>query len=234
LEVYFSYTFKEITYIASSVLYFLLLSSLSSSTAGTNSVNIYPPGSKPYGLSYEQHIKNFWRWLISLPKDKNPYQDQTGEKCANEQYGTNSLVFYLSGNGGGKSDRTCRVPAGKGLLIPVMIVEISDKEVPNKSVEDLHRFTKKDQDSVTNLYLKINDKEYNREELSKYRTHTGDFEVAFPKNAIFGASEGISKSVADGHYIITEPLTKGTYTIQYKSSLQPNFAQDIKYTIIAE
>jgi hypothetical protein len=69
--------------------------------------------------------------------------------------------------------------------------------------------------------------------------HTGDFEVRFPKNAVFGASEGSSKAVGDGYYVITEPLSKGTYTIQYKSSLicpgtdclEPNFAQDIKYNI---
>jgi hypothetical protein len=92
------------------------------------------------------------------------------------------------------------------------------------------------------LYLKINDNEYSRSDLGKYRTHTGVFEVTFPKNAIFGATEGISKAVADGYYVITQPLAKGTYTIQYKSSLicpgtdclQPNFAQDVKYTIIAE
>jgi hypothetical protein len=92
------------------------------------------------------------------------------------------------------------------------------------------------------LYLKINDKEYNREALSKYRIHTGVFEVAFPKNAVFGASEGVSKVVGDGYYIITEPLAKGSYTIQYKSSLlcpgtdclEPDFAEDIKYTIIVE
>ena len=117
--------------------------------------------------------------------------------------------FYLSGNGGGTSVRTCKVPAGKGLFIPVSQVEVSDKEAPNASVEDLNRIAKKDQASVTSLYLKINDKEYSRQDLSKYRTHTGVFEVLFPKNAVFGASEGISKAVGDGYYIITEPLAKG-------------------------
>jgi hypothetical protein len=220
----------------------LLSSQTSSSAAVTNSVNIFPPGSKPYGLSYEEHIKNFWKWVISFPIDKSPWKDQTGANCDNGQSDTNSSVFYLSGNGGGKSVRTCKVPAGKSLFIPVSQVEVSDKEVPNASVEDLSRLAKKDQDSVTSLYLKINDKEYNRQDLSKYRTHTGDFEVRFPKNAVFGASEGSSKAVGDGYYVITEPLPKGTYTIQYKSSLicpgtdclEPNFAQDIKYNIIAE
>ena len=221
----------------------LSLLSLISFAAGINSVNIFPPESKPYGLSYEQHIKNFWKWIISIPQDKNPWGDQTGENCAIEQLETNSsTLFYLSGNGGGKSDRTCSLPAGKSLFIPVSPMEISDKEAPNRSIEDLHKIAKKDQDSVTSLYLKINDKEYTRQDLSKYRIPTEEFEVTFPKNAIFGATEGISKAVADGYYVITQPLEKGIYTILYKSSLicpeidciQPNFAQDIKYNLIVE
>ena len=121
-------------------------------------------------------------------------------------------------------------------------MEISDKEAPNRSIEDLHKIAKKDQDSVTSLYLKIGNKEYSRQDLEKYRTSTEEFEVTFPKNAIFGATEGISKAVADGYYVITQPLEKGNYTILYKSSLicpeidciQPNFAQDIKYNLIVE
>jgi hypothetical protein len=52
--------------------------------------------------------------------------------------------------------------------------------------------------------------------------------------------DGPSKAVSDGFYIITKPLAKGTYPIHFKSSLlctepgcsEPNFAQDITYTII--
>ena len=204
-----------------------------------NSINIFSPEDTPYGLSYEEHVKNFFKWITSIPAEKNPWGDETGENCVNGQLNTNSSVFYLSGNGGGKSDRVCTLPAGKGLFIPVSPMEISDKEAPNTSIDDLHRIAKQDQDSVTSLYLKINDKEYTRQDLSKYRIPTEDFEVTFPKNAVFGAAEGISKAVADGYYVITEPLQKGTYTIIYKSSLicpgtdciQPNFAQDITYTL---
>jgi hypothetical protein len=221
----------------------LFLPSVGFSTIDANSIKIYSPGDKPYGLSYEQHIKNFWKWVISLPADKSPWQDQSGKNCTNGQLNTNSSVFYLSGNGGGISDRTCKIPAGKGLFIPISPFEISDKEAPNKDVNDLHKIAKKDQDSVTSLYLKIDDKEYSRQDLEKYRISTEDFEVVFPKNGIFEeASEGSSKAIADGYYIITEPLPKGTYTITYKSSLEnpeaeytaSNFVQDIKYTVIAE
>ena len=50
-----------------SILFVLMLSSLTY-VLGANSVNIISPESKPYGMSYEQHVINFWKWLISLPE----------------------------------------------------------------------------------------------------------------------------------------------------------------------
>jgi hypothetical protein len=166
--------------------------------------------SKSYGLTYAEHEKNFWKWALSMSAAENPVNDPTGEKCANGQSNTNSSVFYLAFNNGGKSERSCKVPAGKGLLIPVMQVEISDKEAPGSTVEGLHSIAKKDQDSVNSLYLKVGDKEYNYQDLLKYRTHTDAFDVTFPDKGIFGVIEGgPSKVVADGFYILTEPLKKG-------------------------
>ena len=233
---------KEILFVLLAFCICFILSSQILYAAGTNSSIIFPPDSRPYGLSNEQHIKNFWKWIISFPKDKNPWHDQTGANCDNGQSKTNSSVFYLSGNGGGTSVRTCKVPAGKSLFIPVSPSEISDKEAPKSSIEDLNNIAKKDQDSVTSLYLKIDNKEFNRQDLSKYRTHTGAFDIVFPMNGIFGATEGSSKTVADGYYVITQPLAKGPHTIQFKSSLicpgtgcmQPNFAQDVKYNLVVQ
>ena len=217
--------------------------SLPPAAAASNSVDIFPPGGKPYGLSYADHIKNFWKWSLAIPAKDNPINDETGVKCTNGQQNTNSSVFYLAYNNGGLSQRTCKVPAGKALMIPVMQVEKSDKEAPGSSVPDLDKSAKKDQDSVNSLSLQIGDKVYNYNDLVKYRTHTDAFNVVFPDNAIFGVVKGgQSKAVADGFYIITKPLAKGTYPIHFKSSLlcqeadcsEPNFAQDIKYNIIAQ
>jgi hypothetical protein len=221
----------------------LLFSLILSPVAGSTTTNIFPPGSKPYGLAYPKHIENFWKWTLEIPAKENPINDPTGERCATGQSNTNSSVFYLAFNNGGVSERTCEVPAGKGLFIPVMQVEISDKDIPGAKPEDLKLATKRDQDSVNSLYLKIGNKEYNFEDLRKYRTDTDIFDVDYADNGIFGIVEGgPTKASADGYYIITEPLQKGNYTVHYKSSLicldpgcaEPNFAQDIKYNIIAE
>jgi hypothetical protein len=65
----------------------------------------------------------------------------------------------------------------------------SDKEAPSSSVEQLDLSAKKDQDIVNSLYLKINDKEYNYQDLNKYRTRTDPFDVVFPDNGIFGVND---------------------------------------------
>jgi hypothetical protein len=226
-----------------SVLPVAIISFLSSTATAQSQLSIFPPGGEPYGLSYSEHIKNFWKWILEIPANDNPTNDDTGDKCSIGQLNTNSSVFYLAFNNGGNSDRTCKVPAGKALFIPVMQVEISDKESPGSSDAQLAEAAKNDQDSVNSLYLKIGDKEYNFDELQKYRTATDIFEVDYADNGIFGIVEGgPSKVAADGFYIITEPLKKGTYPVHFKSSLictgeectEANFVQDIKYNIIVE
>jgi hypothetical protein len=214
-----------------------------SSALGSSSLNIFPQGSKPYGLTYAQHAKNFWNWTLGISGVDNPINDPTGAKCGTGQSNTNSSVFYLAFNNGGRSERTCEVPAGKGLLIPVMQVEYSEKELPGATVDELSAAAKKDQDSVNTLSLQVDDRSYNYDDLIKYRVHTDDFNVDYADNGIFGVVEGgPSKVVADGFYILTKPITAGNHTVHFKSSLicndpgcaEPNFAQDIKYNIIAK
>ena len=186
--------------------------------------NIFTPADKPYELSYEEHAKNFWKWFVSIPKPQHPEDDLTGERSANGQINLNSSIFYLCVvKSCTNVERTCTIPNGKGILIPVMVVVISDKEVPdipNPTIEDMSRTAKKDQDSLTSLYLKIDDEEYQMKDLSKYRIHTDEFEINFPNDPIWTVPGGSAKAVADGHYIVTKPLSKGKHTISWKSSLK--------------
>ncbi|MGN6632706.1 MAG: hypothetical protein ACTHKP_10795 [Nitrososphaeraceae archaeon] len=69
--------------------------SLQSAAAASNSVDIFPSGGKPYGLTYADHIKNFWRWSLAIPAKNNPINDETGVKCTNCQQNTNSSVILL-------------------------------------------------------------------------------------------------------------------------------------------
>lgn len=206
----------------------------------TSSLSLYPIDSKPYGLSYEDHIIDYNKYILSLPIDTNPSTDETGERCTIGQDLKNSSLFYLTGGSGGNTVRTCHIPSGLGLFIPMIEVEASTGEVPGATIDTLHQIAKKDQDNVKSLQLKINDIEFGYEDLKKFRTHTQAFEVDFPQNALFGANPGPSKVVADGHYVITSPLSQGNYTIQFGGSLvcleidclEPTFATNTIYNLI--
>jgi hypothetical protein len=100
-----------------------------------------------------------------------------------------------------------------------MQVEWSQKEAPKDTAQDLIKAATADQDSVNSLYLKIGDKEYNYPDLLKYRVHTDAFNFNFANNGIFAIIEGgPTRAVADGFFVMTEPLAKGTYFIHFKSS----------------
>ena len=208
----------------------------------STSVTLYPVNSKPYGLTYEDHLINYNKYILSIPSDKSPAEDPTGERCTYGQNPSNSSVFYLNGNSGGLTKKTCKIPEGLSLFIPIITVEASTAEDPEATVEDLHKDAKNDQDNVNGLYLKINDKEYDYKDLLKFRTHTKDFEVTFPENALFGAKSGVTTAVADGFHVITTPLSAGNYTVEFKGSLvclgvdctEPIFASDNVYNLIVK
>jgi hypothetical protein len=77
------------------------------------------------------------------------------------------------------------------------ILLISQSESPMAIIDKLHETAKNDQDSVTSLYLKINNKEFKDEDLRKYRTHTKEIEVVFPDNALFGIPSRPSLAVLE-------------------------------------
>jgi len=197
-------------------------------------VDLFDPNSKPYGLSYEEHIIKDWKRNLSTPIDKNPMEDKTGERTF---YGSepNSQLVYLSGNSGGSTERNFKVRSGLGCFISVGDAVYSEGEKPGSTVEQLQALAKQDQDNVTDVSLKIDDQEFNSEDLKKYRFHTGEFDVEFPQNALFGARPGHSKAVADGYYVITKPLNQGKHTIITKMTVsEPTWNSEVKYNLEVE
>lgn len=101
-------------------------------------VDLYPPDSKPYGLTFGEWASKWHTWLYSIPAPINPATDTTGKNCAQNQAGP---VWFLAGTTGGAVDRTCSVPAGKGLVFPIISRMLFCRESKSKErgrVEDMH------------------------------------------------------------------------------------------------
>ena len=195
---------------------------------------VFAIDSNPYGISYEDWIIKWWQWYLSMPADIHPVTDDTGERCGE---GLSSLpVFFLIGGEGSVVERTCTIPAGKAIFIPVGYVECSFAEFGEfggTTEEELHTCAEEDQSSNPILFLSVDGRQI--QQLEKYRIHSRAFNVTFPENAVFGAKAGPSVAVSDGYWIILEPLPPGEHEIHFKNSLtNPTtgilfFDDDVKY-----
>jgi hypothetical protein len=199
---------------------------------------VYAVDSKPLGTSYEDWTIKFWQWLLSIPASKNPAVDQTGEFCQEKQ-NDDQPVFFLVFSGSGGADRTCNIPAGKAILIPINVVECSLVEMPTAKTEDeLHTCATEDESSNPGLFLSVDGKEF--KDLDKYRVHSRAFNFTNPEDPWLGGEPGPSRAVSDGYWVILEPLPPGKHDIHFKASLTNpttgiiSYSDDLKYTVNVE
>jgi hypothetical protein len=216
--------------------FFSVLILVGSKPVLADSINegVYAIDSTPFGRSYEDWTINFWQWLLSIPVSRHPAVDQTGEFCQEQQ--SDLPVFFLVFSGSGGADRTCDIPAGKAILVPVNVVECSFAELPTaKTEEELHTCATEDESSNPGLFLSVDGREF--KELEKYRVHSRAFEVNLPTDSWIPGGPGTSSAVSDGYWVILEPLPPGEHEINFRASLtNPTtgilfYSDDLKYTV---
>lgn len=202
---------------------------------GSNiSQSVYPPGSKPYGLTYGEWSAKWWQWALSIPTKDNPVVDENGEKCAVGQNDSN--VWFLAGTGGGEASRSCNIPAGKAILFPSLNVECDYKTPDLKTEADLRKCAKADQDKATNLQAAVDGVAI--PDLKKYRVQSPLFNMTAPGDNVMGIPPGMTQAISDGFWILLKPLPVGKHTIEFSGSLVDftstgpiNFVSDAKYDI---
>jgi hypothetical protein len=194
---------------------------------------------------YSEIVKDFWRKQCKLNRNDSPAYNNSGDKDANVN-GAGQHFFYLSWSERGPRERECMVPRGKGLLVPIVSVIVSDKERPGASDRDLHRLVDQDQKHTHDAFVKLDGNPFN---LTRFgHVHTDLFRVNYPDNAIWDdpnnapnpISKGRSKAVAGGYYLLTAPLTPGRYTVHFggrvevpdnEDAIERFYEENMEYTL---
>jgi hypothetical protein len=175
--------------------------------------NVYPPDSKPYNLTYGEWSAKWWQWVLLLPQDINPLLDNTGEDCARNQSGA---VWFLAGTTGGSVVRTCTIPEGNAILFPVLNF-VNIRTLPTETEQDLRVIPKDQADKATILEASVDG--VSLQDLQNYRAQSPAlFNVTFPENNLFGIPPGSSEAVADGYWVMLQPLPAGQHTIQFRGA----------------
>ena len=142
----------------------------------SNNLDVFTTDSKPYGLTYGEWTARWWQWANSIPKPDNPAVDNTGKNCAIDQ---NGPVWFLAGTFGGSAERTCTIPSGKAILIPIFNSECSYAEFPAlKSESELRSCAKSLQDKTTSLEATVDGMSI--QGLEKYRVASPLFNLTIP------------------------------------------------------
>lgn len=210
-------------------IFFLEDSNEDTKVTGNNMPRIFPPGSRPYNLSYGEWTARWWQWAMSIPIDKNPLIDSTGKYCAEGQHGP---VWFLAGTSGKThlAERKCTIPSKKSILFPVIVSQFSYSEIPEiKTDEELISHTAKD--IVHWSLLEANIDGIELQNLNQYRIQFGPFDLTITDNNIWNVVPGYTKAVSDGFWVFLESLTEGHHMIGFRG-IEPNFQSEVTYNII--
>ncbi len=177
----------------------------------------FPVDTIQYNQTYGDWTARWWQWILSVPEDRNPAADQTGENCHEGQSGP---VWFLAGTWGGLNERVCTIPAGKSILISTMNALCTFVEHPNLRTEsELRSCAVSLNEGVTELMVTIDGHTISEEELRSYRVQSPLFNISLPNGNIITGQEGSTQGVSDGFWVFLPPLSPGAHDIHFRGSI---------------
>jgi hypothetical protein len=171
---------------------------------------IYSIEDKPFGLTWANWTSKWWRWLLSIPKEKNPILGNIEDNFYFSQ-GMMDVIF-LAGTLGGLAERRCTIPFGKPILFPIINFITSYVEEPNlKSESELITRAKKDMDDIVKKEAVIDGVKV--QDVEKYRIQSSVFDLRYPENNVFELAALPTKAISDGYWVFLKPLSAGLHNI---------------------
>ena len=149
--------------------------------------------------------ESYQQWIAAFPRGSSPVSDTTGALCAAKQEGD---VWFLAGSDGtAPVERRCGVPSGKALFVPIAVtVERSGNKDPECGA--LARIAADHLTRVSDLSMTLDGQVvYN---LERYRQATGG---CFAPGLRQVPRSAAKTAVADGWYVMLQPLPAGAHTI---------------------
>jgi len=204
---------KSIVLVALIISSLIILASYSTSViADKINPGVFSKDSAPYGVPYSEWITKWWNWTLSIPKGEHPRDAYTPEKCKANQGGP---VWFLADELGGREERTCTIPAGKAIMVPLLTGECG-YEVPEvKNDADMRTCA-----SAGNEYgaIEATVDGVKLKNLESYRA-SRFFNSSIVANNIYDSPAGKYRAFADGFFVFLQPLSVGNHDVHLKVSV---------------
>jgi hypothetical protein len=173
--------------------------------------------SKPYGISFGNWTVRWWRWVFDIPKSRNPLVDESGNYANVNQ---RRDVWFLAGKPADPDPnvplRSCNIPFGSAVLIPVINCEANKLEFPELDENGLK------ENVITHMEL-IRQKECFLDgkiiPVQRVRSDPEIFDIHIDSDNIFDIQNGGNTvASADGYWAFLKPLEKGEHTLDFHGS----------------
>jgi len=175
---------------------------------------VHPPSSTPYGKTYGEWAAAWWQWVLAIPASRNPMVDTTGEHGGENQSGP---VWFLAATGGsGTFERTCTVPVGKGLLVPIMPWVAA---IPEDGTTDdqIRRGNTAMVDAITEVEAAVDGVQLTGLWSHRFQSPFFEFTAPPPEQAWAPDYAGTHRAIASGFWFMLEPLPPGSHKIHLRA-----------------
>jgi hypothetical protein len=195
--------------------------------AGSGHAQVMPPHPHPFGVSYGVWSAAWWEWALSLPATGHPLLQSGPVDCGAGQSGG---VWFIGGSfSPGQTERSCQVPAGTALFLPVVNnVSLAFPTDPD-SPRLLRRHAREAVDTATGLFATVDGRTVDT--FARYRADSPLLFVRMGPDNLFGLDEGtLLRGVSDGYWLMIAPLPPGQHHLRFGGTMG-DFSLDISYEI---
>jgi len=191
------------------------------------SAQVLPAKAAPYGHTYSEWAALWWQWLLGQPAGTNPLLDETGANCAQGQQGP---VWFLAGGFGGIT-RSCAVPVGRALLIPVVNFFNGAYPAGGESEASLRSLAASVILGTTNLAASIDGALLGTQQIRPYYEESAVFSVTVPADNLRGLDEGavVAPSVDAGYSLVIPPLSRGRHDVSVSATFPDGNSIGVTY-----
>ena len=187
---------------------------------------------------YGQTIGNWghawWQWVSNFPAAGDPILQDRNVDCSAGQSGK---VWYLAGNFGGTSERSCSIKKGKAIFFPLfngIFWTPLDPAVPEDCTDALscRAGVAANMDKLTNWTCTV-DATPCAWFTQIVRAQSDAQPLNIPDGSSFtdfGYAPGVREiSISDGTWVMLDPLPHGTHEIHFTAKDSGGFSLDVTY-----
>jgi hypothetical protein len=192
---------------------------------------VYSHHSKPFGICYSSWTGLWWKWILNIPKNKNPLYDMDG-KYANLNQPHRNVFFLCQTLESSEKTPYRRVMIPRLAVFMPILNWISVLGEDGNSDEQLSLVAKKRIDAVKNLELSVNEDTFSSWQLMKFRFRSPVLNICLPDNNILGCKSSKTRVVSDGYWIFLKRINYNTRIRSYGSCSSGVTKINVNYDII--